>query len=155
MSLTRKKIWLVNISVSVIVFSLLCIFPYGFINVISSFPQLVHKHFASVSINLIDWLIISCIPVWTYPIYQKDKSISAKRITLINASALLILLLTCLVAFVVIAFFIPPPSLLFPLNYVYMPFSFFPTLVFMAGMFFTYFFHEVLALKRRNKTLKM
>ncbi len=88
--------------------------------------------------NPLDVLIIACIPLWTYPLYSRRTTITIYRVVITNALAVLILILTSMLAFILIDKFVKPPSIFIPENYVFMPFAFFPTVVLLMGMVVTY-----------------
>lgn len=150
MKLTRKTILTINIIVSATVFILLSAFVADLQSGLFNFLLKINKPLNLLSINPLDLLIISGIPLWTYPLYAKADTPTARQITLVNILALLILVSTCIVAFVAIDIFVKAPSPYLPEYIVYMPFSFFPTTVLIAGVILTYFAGKLLILKGRK-----
>lgn len=145
-----KKILTLNILISLIAFVLLNIFSRQLVQGISHFLFSLNRPLVYLSVNPLDLLIIASIPVWTYPLYFKNPSVSIKQITFINVCALAILILACIVAFILLATLYKPESPLIPGYVVFMPFSFFQTMVLMAGVGFTYFLFAMIKLKKKN-----
>ncbi len=135
--MNRKRIMIINISVSVVIAILL--FSNSNLHfALVGLLNLTGKYFSSISTNPLDVLIIAGIPVWTYPLYRKNQSLTIKKIILVNSIAVLILFCTCITAFILLSLFSKPVSPFFPYDVIIMPFPFFPTIVLLAGMLLTY-----------------
>ncbi len=151
MILTSKKILAVNFTVSFITFVIIFMFKEYILQTLFNFLFAINKPLSSLTINPLDIMILSFIPVWVYPIYSKNKNISIRQITLTNLSALLLIILACVIAFIAIDIFVKPYTVLIPDYVVIMPFSFFLTLVLISGMSLTFAVFFLLKLARKNE----
>ena len=136
--MTKNKIWTINILVSFTTMTLLYIFKEELVLGLCNFLISIFKPLSSLTINPFDLIIISCIPLWSYPIYAKNISPTPRQITLINLFSLTVLLLTSIIGFIFIDIFSKPTSPWIPKYVVTMPFSFFPTITLTSGILITY-----------------
>ncbi len=152
MDLNRSKLLVINISISVLVFVLLFTFWSKISHQLFTFLIFINRPLTSLTINPLDLIILSFIPIWTYPLYSKVKVLSTKYIILINLVALLILMLTCVIAFVLIAIFVKSNSPFVYYNAVIMPFDFFPTVVLITGVLMTYLLFYLFGFKKNKNS---
>jgi len=135
MSLARKKIWIINISVSFLIFILLTLFGTDLVVSLHNFLASIQLPLAGSKFTIIDVFLLSFIPVWSSFIYSKRKSVSPINIILTNLCILLSVIITCIITFMLCAKFASSPSPWLPPNIVYTPFySFFWTMIFAIGI---------------------
>ena len=135
MILSRKKIVSINSSISLVTAVLIFVFWMKLQTGALDFLHEINKPLIMLSTNPLDVLIIACIPLWTYPLYSRRATITIGRVVMTNVIAVLILMLSCILAFIAI---VKSQSVFIPENLVFMPFLFFPTVVLLTGMLLTY-----------------
>lgn len=97
----RQKLYLTNISISVLLFIILTTIRYNLAIGFSSLFELFGTFISHFSITYLDLVIISTIPLWTIPIYTKFKTTTKKSIVLTNVFSLLILLMTLILSYII------------------------------------------------------
>ncbi len=134
MILSRKKIWTINFSTSVGIVFLLISFHADLISTIHNFLESINKPIAYSVFSVIDAVVISLIPIWSYFLYSYKTHISLRDVILANLTTLFSMLITCIIAFMLMATFIKGESPLIPDYVVYIPFpSVFWTVMFLVG----------------------
>jgi hypothetical protein len=101
----RQKLYLTNISVSVLLFIILTIVRYYLVVGFSNLFEHFGKFIGGFSITYLDLAIIATIPLWTIPIYSKFKTVNKQTIVLTNVFSLLILFVTLVLSYIIGDFF--------------------------------------------------
>lgn len=150
MNLSKRKIWAINITLSLTMTVLMFIFQRDMIICFGNFMLKINSPLIGMSYNPLDILIFSCIPIWTYPLYIKRTNLTGKLILITNIIALLIVKLSFIIGLILISYFGVRPSMFLPKSIIFIPFPYFQTVTFIIGIVLTYFFFFIIKLIRKK-----
>jgi hypothetical protein len=150
MSLSKRKIWTINIAVTLTVTVLMFIFWTDLMILFGDFMQKINRPLSSMTYTPLDILIFSCIPAWTYPLYYKRKNLTGKWILTTNLIALLTVTVTFIIGLILIALFGVKPSPWLPDYIIFVPFPYFQTVTFIIGIALTYLVFFIINRKKQK-----
>lgn len=102
MILSRRKLLMLNSSISLVTAVLFFVFWVELQDGLVDLLHEINKPINMQATNPLDVLIIACIPLWTYPLYSRRTANTIGRVVLTNVTGVLILFLTCILAFTAI-----------------------------------------------------
>ena len=144
MALTRKKIWTINISISATTLLILFFFSTEILSSIYNFLLSINRPLGFSSTNILDGIILSLIPIWSYFLYSSKTTILLRNILIANIATLFSIVATCVTAFILCAMFVKPISPFIPDYVVNTPFpNFFWTVMFLIGVAIPHLIHKI------------
>lgn len=143
MTLSYKKIWIFNILTSGIILTFLLAFPLKIIGSISNFLLAINRPAEYLHFSIYDAIIISLIPISSFFLYYTKTNISFKTIVLANLTTLLSIVTACVLAFILIAYYVKADTTLIPDYVVIVPFpKFFWKPIFIIGILAPHIFKK-------------
>ena len=135
MTLSRQKIWTINITVSTVILFLTVFFSTDILSSLHGFLLSINRPLAFSSFSIIDAIILGLIPIWSYFLYSSKTYISSSIILLANLATLVSTIMICITAFILVAKFSKVDSPWIPDYVVQVPFPYlFWTAMFILGV---------------------
>jgi hypothetical protein len=138
-----RKLLILNIILSSIIFILMMIFRLKIHNAYAYFFISINKPLSHHESTILDVIILSFLPLWTYFLYFK-RSTSIQHIVITHLLAAVCILSVHFIALLLVYIFIKSGSPLIPNYFILIPFRFFFTFTMVVGFIVTILMHKLI-----------